>query len=69
MILHLFYKNSPQAYVQHSCPIVRLVYPEKRIVAAYQSGNDLDLLVAEDTLSGGEVLPGFSLAVAVLSGG
>ena len=54
--------------MQHGCPIVWLVYPEKRIVEVYQHGKDIDLLVAGDTLSGGEVLPGFSLAVEVLFG-
>ena len=54
--------------VQHGCPIVWLVYPEKRIVEVYQPGKDIDLLVTGDTLSGGEVLPGFSLAVEVLFG-
>ncbi len=37
--------------VQHGCSIVWLVYPGKRIVEVYQSGNDIDLLVAGDTLS------------------
>jgi Uma2 family endonuclease len=55
-------------YVQHGCMIVWLIYPEKRIVEVYQSGNNIDLLVAGDTLSGGEVLPGFNLAVEVLFG-
>ena len=54
--------------MQHGCPIVWLVYPEKRIVEVYQHGKDIDLLVAGDTLSGGEVLPGFSLAVEALFG-
>ena len=55
-------------YVQHGCNMVWLIYPEKRIVEVYQPGKDIDLLVAGDTLSGGEVLPGFTLAVAVIFG-
>jgi Uma2 family endonuclease len=54
--------------VQHGCNMVWLIYPEKRIVEVYQPGKDIDLLVAGDTLSGGEVLPGFTLAVAVIFG-
>ena len=65
---YLSMRDKADYYVQHGCPIVWLVYPEKRIVEVYQSGNDIDLLVAGDTLSAGEVLPGFSLAVEVLFG-
>ena len=65
---YLSMRDKADYYVQHGCLIVWLVYPEKRIVEVYQSGNDLDLLVAGDVLSGGEVLPGFSLAVEVLFG-
>jgi len=45
-----------------------LIYLEKRIVEVYQPGKELDLLVAEDTLSGREVLPGFTLVVGVMFG-
>jgi Uma2 family endonuclease len=55
-------------YVQHGCAVVWLIYPEKRIVEVYQPGQDIDLLVAGDTLSGGEILPGFTLAVEVVFG-
>ena len=48
--------------------MVWLIYPEKRIGEVYQPGKDIDLLVAVDTLSGGEVLPGFTLAVEVVFG-
>ena len=65
---YLSMRDNADYYVPHDCPIVWLVYPEKRIVEVYQHGKDIDLLVAGDTLSGGEVLPGFSLAVEVLFG-
>ena len=39
-----------------------------RIVEVYQPGTDIDLLVAGDTLSGGEVLPELTLAVEVVFG-
>jgi len=55
-------------YVQHGCHMVWLIYPEKRIVEVYQPGKDLDLLVAGDMLSGGEILPGFTLAVEAVFG-
>ena len=63
------FANSIAAYyVQHGCPMVWLIYPEKRIVEVYQPDQDIDLLVAGDTLSGGEILPGFTLAVEVVFG-
>ncbi len=55
-------------YVQHGCPIVWLIYPEKCLVEVYKPSSDIDLLLPGDTLSGGEVLPGFTLAVAVVFG-
>jgi Uma2 family endonuclease len=61
-------RDKAEYYVQHGCTMVWLIYPEKRIVEVYEPGKDIDLLVVGDTLSGGEVLPGFTLAVAVVFG-
>jgi len=61
-------RDKAEYYVQHGCAMVWLIYPEKRIVEVYQPGTDIDLLVAGDTLSGGEVLPEFTLAVEVVFG-
>jgi Uma2 family endonuclease len=65
---YLSMRDKATYYVQHGCTLVWLIYPEKRIVEVYEPGNDIDLLVAGDTLSGGEVLPEFTLPVAVLFG-
>jgi hypothetical protein len=46
--------------------MVWLIYPEKRIVEVYEADKDLDLLVAGDILSGGAVLPDFTLALDTL---
>jgi Uma2 family endonuclease len=60
---YLSLRDKAEYYLQHGCALVWLIYPEKRIVEVYQPGKDIDLLVAGDTLSGGEVLPGFTLTV------
>lgn len=53
-------------YLENGCQMVWLVYPEKRIVEVYQPDRDLDILLENDTLSGNEVLPGFTLSVATI---
>ena len=65
---YLSMRDKAGYYVQHGCPMVWLIYPEKRIVEVYQPGKDLDLLVTGDMLSGGEILPGFTLAVEAVFG-
>ena len=49
-------------YLANGSRMVWLVYPTKRIVEAL-TPDDRALLREEDTLSGGDVLPGFTLAV------
>jgi Uma2 family endonuclease len=62
-------RDKAEYYVQCGCSLVWLIYPEKRIVEVHQPGKDFDLLVGGDTLSGAEVLPGFTLAVEAVFGG
>src|SRR5499433_3104155 len=61
-------RDKAEYYVQHGCAMVWLIYPEKRIVEVHQPNHDIDLLVAGDTLGGGDVLPGFTLAVEKVFG-
>ncbi len=59
------YKNTREKahyYLQHGVKLVWLVYPEKKFVEVY-TPDDQDVLMIEDTLDGGAVLPGFQLAV------
>ncbi len=51
-------------YLGNGSRMVWLIYPEKRIVEVYQAGKTIELLVPGDTLNGGDVLPGFTLAVS-----
>lgn len=46
--------------------LVWIVYPERRKVYAYSSPNTVTIVPAEGTLSGGDVLPEFSLSLADL---
>ena len=43
--------------------MVWLIFPEKRLVEVYQPEADIEILNENDTLNGGDVLPGFTLAV------
>jgi Uma2 family endonuclease len=44
--------------------MVLVVNPRKRIVTVYQSLTEIAILTASDTLSGGEVVPGWTLQVS-----
>ncbi len=43
--------------------LVWLIYPDKQRVEVYQSGKPPQILTGDETLDGGEVLPGFTLSV------
>ena len=49
-------------YLAHGSRLVWLVFPDKRIVEVY-SASEEQILTESDTLTGGEVLPEFSLVV------
>lgn len=51
-------------YLEQGSHMVWLVYPSQRIVEVYTPDEDVLILVEGDQLTGGEVLPGFSLPVA-----
>lgn len=53
-------------YLQNGSKLAWLVYPEKHLVEVYRPDADSILLTAEDTLDGGEVLPGFTLPVQAI---
>jgi Uma2 family endonuclease len=46
------------------CRAVWLVDPRRQTVGVYQSGSQTQVFGISDTLPGGPLLPGFSLAVA-----
>ena len=51
-------------YLANGSRIVWLVYPQKRVVEVYRSDADFELFLEHDLLTGGDLLPGFSLPVA-----
>lgn len=53
-------------YLEHGTAMVWLIDPHKRFVEVYQANSDDQVLFDTDTLDGGEVLPGFRLAVKEL---
>jgi Uma2 family endonuclease len=53
-------------YFDVGVQMVWVADPQRRQVRVYRSLTEIKILGAEDTLSGGEVLPGFGVAVAEL---
>ncbi len=51
-------------YLANGTKLVWLVYPEKRLVEVYRADGDIQILTGDDTLDGGDVLPGFSMTVS-----
>lgn len=50
-------------YLANGSRLVWLVYPNYRLLEVYRPDADVEILGEEDTLTGGDVLPGFTLAV------
>jgi Uma2 family endonuclease len=50
-------------YIANGSRMVWLVYPDYELVEIYQPDADVQVLNAKDTIDGGAVLPGFTLAV------
>jgi Uma2 family endonuclease len=55
-----------QQYLNAGVRLVWVVYPEDRQVVVYRPGEAAATLGVGDTLDGGDVLPGFSVALAAL---
>lgn len=56
-------RDKARFYLAHGARLVWLVYPVRRIVEVYFADGTSDLFTVEDTLNGGDVLPGFQMAV------
>jgi Uma2 family endonuclease len=57
-----------ERYLQHGTRIVWLVFPATRTVDVYSADGDIEELSMGGILSGGDVLPGFTLPVADIFG-
>jgi Uma2 family endonuclease len=53
-----------QDWLQAGCQMVWVVDPQTRTVSVYRNRSEISVLAANETLSGGDVLPGFSVPVA-----
>jgi Uma2 family endonuclease len=53
-----------QDWLRAGCSMVWVVDPENRAVAVHRSHNEITVLTAADTLTGGDALPEFSMPVA-----
>ena len=51
-----------EQWIEHGVKLVWLVYPERRSIMVYRSLSEVHVLHEGDTLTGGQVLPGFSCA-------
>lgn len=56
-------REKARFYITNGTRLVWLVYPAKRIVEVYFADGSSELFQADDTLSGGEMLAGFSMRV------
>lgn len=51
-------------YLANGSQLVWLVFPNKRYVEVYQLDGDMEVIFGDDSLDGGDVLPGFTMPVA-----
>lgn len=56
-------RDKAAKYMAHGTQMVILSFPVPRLIEVYQPDQDVQILTTNDTLDGGEVLPGFSIAV------
>jgi len=57
-------RNKAAFYIANGCRMVWLVYPEKRMIEVYQPNTDVEILLENERLSGGDVLLGFTITVS-----
>lgn len=62
-------RNKAEIYLAFGTQMVWLVFPDERLVEVYMSDHDVIEVRAGGTLDGGELLPGFKLAVNDIFGG
>ncbi len=55
-----------ELYQKHGTRLVWVVFPETQTVEVYAQGHDVETLTITDTLTGGDVLPNFTLAVQAI---
>ena len=53
-------------WIRHGVRMVLVIEPEQRTVAVHRPGQDVRILSEDDTLTGGDVVPGFELSIREL---
>ena len=56
-------------WIRHGARLVVVVEPDRRRVVVHRSDKDVQILSEDDTLDGGDVVPGFRLAIHELFAG
>lgn len=56
-------REKARQYLAHGTGLVWLVFPAKQLIEVHQAAADDQILTLGDTLAGGTVLPGFTLAL------
>jgi Uma2 family endonuclease len=56
-------REKARYYLANGVKMVWLIFPEKRMVEVYAPDADVEILLEHETISGRDVLPGFTLAV------
>ena len=59
-------KTKVSEYFEAGAKLVWIIYPDTREVVVFRSARESTVLSSQDTLDGGEVIPGFSCTVAEL---
>ncbi|MBL8130391.1 MAG: Uma2 family endonuclease [Anaerolineae bacterium] len=59
-------REKMQFYLAHGAKFALLLRPRRRVVELYPADGDYEFLTAEDTLTFGDLLPGFAVPVARL---
>ena len=57
-----------EMWLEYGCRLVWVAYPERRTITIYRPGHPPVTLGEDDTLDGGELLPGFSVPVRRIFG-
>jgi Uma2 family endonuclease len=57
-------RAAAEFYIANGCKLVWLVFPEKKMVEVHRPDADFETYLSDETLSGGDVLPDFSMSVA-----
>ncbi len=56
-------RRKADQYLAAGTRLVWVIYPEDRLIDVYQAGHDPHPFKIDDTLNGGDVLPGLTLPV------